>query len=87
MDFLRGAVAALCLLASSIVFAAGSVNINKASAGDIADAIKGIGQAKAEAIVAYRAEHGPFKSIDDLVKVKGIGKKTVDSNRDKLIIE
>nr|MBA3493967.1 helix-hairpin-helix domain-containing protein [Gammaproteobacteria bacterium] len=44
----------------------------------------GIGPAKAEAIVAYREKHGPFKSVDDLVMVQGIGEKTVEMNRESL---
>ena len=38
-------------------------------------ALPGIGKSKAQAIVAYREEQGPFSSVDDLVNVKGIGKK------------
>lgn len=62
--------------------AAGPVDINTADAGAIASALKGVGHSKAEAIVAYRTDHGAFKSVDELVNVKGIGQKTVDANRD-----
>lgn len=65
-------------------FAATPVNINKADATTIAKALDGIGPSKAEAIVAYRNEHGPFKSADELTLVKGIGKATVDRNRDAI---
>ena len=51
-----------------------SVNVNTAVAGQLV-ALPGIGKATAERIIAYRTEHGPFQSVDDLVKVKGIGKK------------
>jgi len=37
--------------------------------------------AKAEAIISYREKNGPFKSADDLVKVKGLGKKLVEQNK------
>jgi competence protein ComEA len=37
-----------------------------------------VGIKKAEAIVAYRSEHGPFKSVDELVNVKGIGDKMLE---------
>jgi len=40
--------------------------------------------AKAEAIVSYRDKNGPFKTADDLAKVKGIGKKLVDQNKGNL---
>ncbi len=71
------------LLTSALVFA-GRVDINHASAGEIAEALNGVGQTKAEAIVAFRGEHGPFKSAADLVQVKGIGDKTVERNEDNI---
>jgi competence protein ComEA len=55
------------------------VNINKADAKEIASALKGIGPAKAEAIVKYRKKNGPFKSVDDLKNVKGIGEKIISN--------
>lgn len=59
-------------LFSSSLFAA-PVNINKASAEQIADALNGIGMAKARAIVEYRKKNGKFKKAEDIVKVKGVG--------------
>ena len=53
------------------------VDINKADAKEIASALKGIGPAKAAAIIKYRTKNGAFKSIDDLKNVKGIGKKLI----------
>lgn len=61
--------------------AAQSVNINQADAATLAASLRGIGQRKAEAIVAYRTEHGPFKSVDELMSVKGIGAKTLEQLR------
>lgn len=66
---------------------AAPVNINSADATAIATSLKGVGQSKAEAIVAYRTEHGAFKSADDLAKVKGIGQKTVDNNRALILVD
>ncbi len=63
-------------------FAAGQVDINKDDAKTLAEGLNGVGLSKAEAIVAYREEHGPFSSADDLAQVKGIGEKIVDKNRD-----
>lgn len=63
------------------------VNINTADAQALASHLKGIGLAKAEAIVIHREAHGPFQSADDLLQVKGIGKKTVEQNRDLIRIE
>lgn len=61
--------------------AAEPVDINHADAKTLAAGLKGVGQSRAEAIVAYREEHGPYASVDDLEKVTGIGKKTVEANR------
>jgi len=77
---LKSLVLSLALTAPA--FAASKVNINSADAATIASALNGVGEAKAEAIVAYRTEHGPFKSADQLAEVKGIGLKTVEMNRD-----
>ncbi|MGR9089716.1 MAG: ComEA family DNA-binding protein [Gammaproteobacteria bacterium] len=60
------------------------LDINSADATTIAATISGIGPARAEAIVVFRNENGPFGSVDDLVLVKGIGMATIDKNRDKL---
>ena len=72
------------LVVSNTLFAA--VNINTANAEELAKAIKGIGASKAEAIVAYREQNGPFTTVEDLAKIKGIGKKTVEKNRSNLSI-
>lgn len=48
--------------------------------------LKGIGQKKAEAIVAYREQIGGFKSVEDLTKVKGIGVKVLSDNFGRLKI-
>lgn len=62
------------------------VNINTADAKTLDDALLGIGLQKAEAIVAYRKQHGPFKSVDSLDQVKGIGSKTIDNNRARMTV-
>ena len=71
----------LSLALTAWAFAA-KVNVNTADVATIAAALNGVGEAKAEAIVAYRQEHGPFKSADQLAEVKGIGLKTVEKNRE-----
>lgn len=58
-----------------------AVNINTANAEEIAAELKGIGLSKATAIVEYRKANGPFKTIEQLTEVKGIGLKTVEQNR------
>ena len=71
------------LLVSFNIFAA-PVDINKASAQEMSESLKGVGLKKADAIVAYRKANGPFSSIDDLANVKGIGEKTIAKNKDNL---
>ncbi len=61
------------LFASSAVLAE-TININTADAAAL-DALDGIGEKKAEAIIAYRTEHGEFKALEDLKEVPGIGDK------------
>jgi competence protein ComEA len=70
------------LLMAGAAWAAGPVNVNTASAEELADSLKGVGLSKAEAIVEYRKANGSFLHIDELVNVKGIGIRTVDQNRD-----
>jgi len=60
---------------------AGPVDVNSADAETISAELKGVGLAKAKAIVEYRRKHGPFKNADELSLVKGIGERTVELNR------
>lgn len=62
------------------------VHLNTASEGELTQ-LKGIGSGKAHQIILYREAFGPFASIDDLVKVKGIGDKTVAKNRARMSVE
>lgn len=75
---------ALAVTAFSATLLAAPVNINTASAEEIAQALNGIGETKARAIVARREAGGPFKSADDLTAVKGVGPKTVEKNKDDI---
>jgi len=74
------------VLATSAMAAVDKVDINTASAVELAEALNGVGLSKAEAIVAHREQHGPFKSADQLAEVKGIGLRTVDKNRERIEI-
>ena len=67
--------------------AATPVNVNKADAATIAKSLDGVGMAKAQAIVKYRKAHGPFKSMSDLTKVKGIGDATLAHNHDNILLK
>lgn len=71
---------------SSLAVQADPVDINTANAMVISKTLKGIGLKKAQAIVAYREKHGKFKTVEDLAKVKGIGKKTVALNKANLTV-
>lgn len=79
----------LLVILASLVFAAtgawAAVDLNTASQAQL-ETIKGVGPAKAKAILEYRAKNGPFKSVDDLDKVKGFGKKTVDKMRPEVTV-
>jgi competence protein ComEA len=65
--------------------AAAAVNINTATKDELV-ALPGIGPAKAQAILDYRKLNGPFKSVDDLKNVKGIGAKRLDKLRPDLSV-
>lgn len=62
------------------------LDLNKADAATLQSELKGIGKTKAEAIVAYREEHGDFASVDELLEIKGIGKALLERNREKLTV-
>ena len=76
----------LALACAGAAFAADKVDINSADAATIDRVLVNIGPAKAEAIVAHRTEHGPYKSLEQLASVKGIGLKTVEKNRERIEI-
>lgn len=59
---------------------AGAVSINTATADELAKAMNGVGMKKAQAIVSYREEHGPFKMLEDLKQVPGMGDSLVERN-------
>jgi len=69
------------------VIAAPPVNINTADAATLAEAIKGVGLKRAEAIIAYRKQNGDFKSVDGLSNVRGIGDNIVAKSRDNLKVK
>jgi competence protein ComEA len=72
------------LALAALTASAGPVDINTADAATLARELNGVGPARAQAIVAYRNEHGPFKSVDDLRLVKNMPQKVIDSNRELL---
>ena len=61
------------------------VNINKADAKALTT-LKGIGKDRAVKIIEYREKNGPFEKIEDIMKVKGIGKKIFEQNKNALSV-
>lgn len=62
-----------------------AVNINTATQSEL-EAVKGLGPSKAQSIIAYREANGGFKSVDDLDKVKGFGKASIEKIRSELSV-
>ena len=80
------AAATLSIALMGSAFAAEHVNINTADAVTLDRVLVNVGPAKAEAIVAYRKAHGPFRSPEQLAQVQGIGLKTVEKNREMILV-
>ncbi len=84
---LTAAVPAWCAREAPAAEAPKTVNINTADAATLAEVLTGVGLAKAEAIIAYRKEHGGFKSVEQLSEVKGIGEKLVKANQERIVVK
>lgn len=56
------------------------ISINTANAQELSQAMNGVGLKKAQAIVNYRTEYGPFKTLEDLTQVPGIGRSLLERN-------
>lgn len=81
---LMALVLALSLNTAALAAENAQVDVNTATAEQLADVLVGVGTSKAEAIIAYREENGPFRQIDELINVRGIGMATVDNNRERI---
>ena len=81
----------LSVIAATLFFStlsiASPVNINTAPASEIAQALNGVGQSKAEAIVQFRIQNGNFKEAADIVQVKGIGNGTYEKNKADILVK
>ena len=86
MKYIRTLAAAAALTLSTIASAA-PVNINTASAEEIATALNGIGMSKAQAIVEYRQTYGLFTRSDEIMFVRGIGDATYEKNKVDILVD
>ena len=86
MKILKSILLVFVLLGALPVAMADPVDINSADAATLAQTLKGVGPAKAEAIVAFREANGPFRSVEELTEVKGIGEKLLEQNRDRITV-
>lgn len=83
--FARFILVLLCWGVAPFV-AAEALDINTATVEQLETVLVGVGPAKAKAIVEDREKNGKFASVDDLVRVKGIGPATLEKNRDKITV-
>ena len=74
------------LFAGNLLYA-DPVNVNTATAEQIAENLQGIGIKKAQAIIQYREQNGKFNTAEDLLNVKGIGESTLMKNQHNLLFE
>jgi len=76
---------AIVMAGTSCVSAMEMVNINTASVEQLMQ-LDRVGANYAQRIVDYRENNGPFKAPEDIMNVKGIGKKTWEANRDRIVV-
>ncbi len=85
MNFSKFVLALMLTLCGSFALA-GPVNVNTADAEQLAQELNGVGLKKAQAIVAYREQHGPFVDIAQLAAVKGIGERLLERNVNNVLL-
>jgi len=85
MEIIKKTLLAVCLLIPTLLFAE-AVNINTADKEALMTSIKGVGETRADAIIAYREQNGDFKSVEDLSEVRGVGPSIVEKNMDNLSV-
>jgi len=86
MDILRKLLLSFVLVFPLVCTAAEAVDINKADQQTLMT-IKGIGEKRAAAIIAYREQFGPFQSVEELVDVRGVSESLVEKSRNRLTVD
>lgn len=81
MDYSEGVAILSSAEGPDVLSGSDTININTASAAQLADFLPGIGEKKANGIVEYREKAGGFVSVDELIRVDGIGEKTLENIR------
>ena len=76
----------LALSQAALALPDGSVNVNTAQAQVLAEMLDGVGSTRAQAIVEYREQYGEFKSVEELLDVRGIGPRVLEGNREKIAL-
>lgn len=84
---IKSTVIALATLFFSTLALASPVNINTASATELAAALNGVGETKAQALVVYREANGDFSSPEQIINVKGIGNATFEKNKEDILVK
>ena len=85
MTIIRTLLAAALIAAGLAALAAEPIDINTADKETLM-AVRGVGERRAEAIIVYREKYGPFRTVDQLMEVEGIGQATLDANREMLTV-
>lgn len=84
--YVNGLLAVVFALFASIALASDKVNINTASAADLAEGLTGVAEQRAAAIVKDREANGPFAQPADIMRVKGIGQVIYEKNQSVIIV-
>lgn len=81
---MRHRIGLILALIAPLAALAGPVDLNSADAATLAKELDGIGMARAQAIVEYRERNGKFRSVDEMLNVKGIGPSVLEQNKANL---
>ena len=76
----------MILAGGAMAEADGKININTANVEELV-LLDRVGEKYAERIVAYRTENGPFEAPEDIMLVAGIGEKTFEANKDRIVVK